>query len=73
MYSIDVSNNEKNSNKKYLKKITIPTRVVMNNKSIMVFAGETYETLKVSFDIQKTNFHPSIRDDLCFILKQWDD
>lgn len=49
--------------------ITIPARVVMNNKTISIYAGEDYETLKDSYDIQVTVFVPSARNRYCFILR----
>jgi len=48
---------------------TIPTRVVMNNKTLSVYAGEDYNTIKETFQLSHTTFVPSSTDSYCFILK----
>ena len=49
-------------------KLQIPTRVVMNNKTISAYAGEHYDLLKVAFDLTNTVLSPSKDHEYCFIL-----
>ena len=46
----------------------IPVRVVMNNKTLAVFAGFDYNDEKISFELRHTNFFPSAEHKHCFIL-----
>lgn len=48
---------------------TLPVRVVMNNKTFSIFAGENYKLLKDSFDLKETLLVPYKRDPYCFILR----
>merc|ERR1712032_660383 len=47
--------------------IRIPSRVIMNTKTVSVFAGDEFETLYMSFLLKKTSFHKSARKG-CFQL-----
>lgn len=49
--------------------IRIPSRVVMNTKTISVFAGDEFETLYMSFLLKKTGFHKSKAKN-CFDLHE---
>lgn len=46
----------------------MPSRVVMNEKTVNVFTNEHLETLLATFVIEKTAFKISGRDNKCFIL-----
>lgn len=48
--------------------IQLPVRVVMNNRTISVFQNEDYESVLISFDLQKTTFNKSPLES-CFILQ----
>jgi len=50
--------------------INIPTRVIMNNSTLSVFSGEHYETLYLSFNLQKTKFYISKIKKNCFGLRE---
>jgi hypothetical protein len=47
----------------------IPTRVIMNNATISVYAGESYDSQIVIFNIQQTAFSQSKNHATCFILR----
>jgi hypothetical protein len=49
--------------------IQIPTRTVMNNRSVTIFGGEDYSTMIDTFTLKETSFSRSKRAG-CFILKQ---
>jgi hypothetical protein len=46
----------------------LPSRVVMNEKTISVYTNENLETLLATFVLEKTVFKVSSRDNKCFIL-----
>jgi hypothetical protein len=51
-----------------VQKIQLPVRVVMNNRTISIFGNEDYESVILSFDLQRTTFHKSPHES-CFVLK----
>ena len=48
--------------------IKIPSRVVMNTKTLSIFAGDSFETLYLSFSIKKTKFYKIKNRKNCFKL-----
>jgi hypothetical protein len=47
----------------------VPSRVVMNNKTITVFVAPSYDSVYVSYDLKNMNVRPSREDpDGCFTL-----
>jgi hypothetical protein len=50
--------------------LQIPTRAVMNNRTISLFAGDEYSTLVLSFNIKETMFSRSVKRSGCFILNE---
>jgi hypothetical protein len=52
-----------------LSHIQIPTRVIMNNKTLTIFAGESYDSQVQVFDLQMTEFLSSKEHPSCFILE----
>lgn len=59
-------NNSSSGNKDEI--FTMPARVVMNDKSISVYSGDNYDSLKVAFYLAITDFSRSTKRN-CFILK----
>ena len=55
-----------------IKKMQLPVRVVMNNKTFTVFGGEDYTTLIVSYNLITTSFGRSLAHKSCFVLKDND-
>lgn len=50
--------------------IRIPSRVVMNTKTISIFAGDSFETLYMSFSLKKTKFYKIKNRKNCFRLHE---
>ena len=50
--------------------IEIPTRIVMNTKTITVYAGEHFETLYISFNIKQTRLIEVKKKKNCFMLAE---
>jgi hypothetical protein len=51
--------------------VQIPTRVVMNNKTLSIFKGVEYEDLIISFNMQSCEFNRSqFSNQGCFTLKE---
>ena len=50
--------------------LQIPTRAIMNNRTLSLFAGDEYSTLVISFNIRETMFSRSIKHSGCFILNE---
>lgn len=69
LYSVDHTKISVGDNQKH-NITTIPTRVVMTNKTLTVFAGEDYNTLQNTFDMMETSFHPSAKSEFCFVLTE---
>ena len=67
LYSVMLDDEDAKNHK--MSTLTIPARVVMNNKTISIFGGESYDSLKDSYDIQKTVFVPSASHENCFLLR----
>jgi hypothetical protein len=53
-----------------LQKLQIPTRVVMNNRTVTIFAGENYNTLAVVFNLAETFFKRNLKRPSCFFLTE---
>ncbi len=49
-------------------RLQVPTRVVMNNRTVSIFSGEEYNTLVTVFNLAETEFKRSLTDKSCFIL-----
>lgn len=69
------NNNEAQSNNplinsKTLPKMQIPVRVVMNNQTVSIFAGESYESQVMAFALADTFFKHSNNHQGCFILNE---
>lgn len=53
-----------------LSEITVPVRVLMNNETVSVFTGDSYESLFMSFKLKNVRFlRHAVRED-CFVLKE---
>ena len=68
LYTVMLSPDSELSKRK-MDRLTIPARVVMNNKTISIFGGEQYDSLKDTFDLAKTVFVPSASHENCFLLR----
>jgi hypothetical protein len=53
--------------KKY-DKLQIPTRVVMNNQTVTIFAGDNYENQVMSLNMRDTEFRRQVTSKDCFLL-----
>lgn len=49
-------------------KVQIPTRVIMNNKTVSIFSGDDYTSNIMTFDMGKTLFKRSSSRKSCFVL-----
>lgn len=59
-----------NINLEGLSEITLPVRVLMNNETISVYTGDSFESLFMSFKLKNVKFlRHAIRED-CFVLKE---
>ena len=54
----------------YVENIQIPVRVVMNNRTLSIFASTDYKSNLMSFDLQRTTLAPSKPHKNCFILTE---
>jgi len=76
MYTQDMGKKEDQSNpflkssSKDVQKLQIPTRVVMNNKTVTIFGGESYDTQIKTFSLEHTNFKRSASNPSCFYLTE---
>ena len=53
-----------------LGEITVPVRALMNNETISVYTGDSYESLFISFKLKNVRFlRHAVRED-CFVLKE---
>lgn len=53
-----------------LSEITVPVRVLMNNETVSVYTGDSYESLFMSFKLRNVRFlRHAVRED-CFVLKE---
>lgn len=50
--------------------IKVPCRVVMNTKTLSVYAGDKFETLHMSFTVKKTRFYEYKKKKNCFELNE---
>lgn len=66
--TIDASGIIQKKSKKEIS-LQLPSRVIMNNKTFTVYGGDSYDSLKATFDLPQTNFSPSLDHELCFILR----
>lgn len=53
-----------------IKSLQIPTRVVMNNRTLTIFGGEDYNTLIMVFNIADTYFKRSQKHPECFFISE---
>ena len=53
-----------------LAEITVPVRVLMNNETISVFSGDSYESLFMSFKLKNVRFLRHATREDCFVLKE---
>jgi hypothetical protein len=74
MLSKDNDNQAQNNNPlintKTMPKMQIPVRVVMNNQTISIFAGDSYESQVLAFTLFDTFFKHSNSHKGCFILNE---
>jgi hypothetical protein len=54
---------------KKFEKIQIPTRAVMNTKTLTIFTGDNYESQMMSFNIRDTEFLKQKGEMGCFLLR----
>ena len=50
--------------------LQIPTRAIMNNRTISLFGGEEYDTLILTFNLRLTAFSRSAKHPGCFMLNE---
>jgi hypothetical protein len=50
--------------------LEIPTRTVMNNRTVTIFGGEDYSTMIETFSLKDTTISKSKRRSNCFVLSQ---
>jgi hypothetical protein len=68
LYASNLMNNRKLQ--PGVKDISIPSRVVMNNITLSIFAGEHYETLYQTYVLKKSVFYIDNKNKGCFVIKQ---
>ena len=54
--------------KKNLDRLQIPVRVIMNNQTIVLYGGDSYDSQIKSFNLKETEFKRSDIQKTCFIL-----
>ena len=65
----DANPNLRNTDEE-ITKVQIPTRVVMNNRTFTVFAGESYQSHVITFDLAKTTLLRGSKRKECFFLQE---
>ena len=55
-----------------IESVQVPVRVVLNNRTVTLFAGEDYDTHIISFVLQKSNIVVDKTNDACFLINQDD-
>ena len=68
--NINNNNAQSTSNNIPEERNQVPTRVVMNNRTITIFSGEDYNTLVMVFNLVETNFIKSTKHLNCFLLSE---
>jgi len=60
-------------NRKVNKKLKIPSRIVLNTRTISVFTDELFKNNVFSFNLKETEFTPYSKDKCCFNLESGSD